>query len=468
MDIPSSLEQARQWLREGLFAQAEEMLSSLRRQLEAEPQPKVLLEVFRGLLAVAEIRGQASSVQEIVPKMLQTGREIFDFDSQPMGDLLHQAGKALASAGAGADAETFLLQAYRRLPQDRLVKFQWALRLGYFYASFGHPGHGLRWAKDAETKAETAEEKELATRAVASLLDAIEKGLEAQALRQPLLDHSPWMALDQARSQRRLGWASKADNLYRKALPGLPPKEQPRVYRELALTRLSRRDLAGAEQALVEGLQLCPTTSFEHHLLRAEQARLWQYQGRFAEAETVLREVLANWHERFQPHHPLCLKLSEVLVELGILKRDFSGALLSAQELLKTASQAYGEDHPSVARGLFWMALVWLYQNERPLAKQALVQAQFIWDQWEDVSDVERAQIHFGMGLVLVDELEFYPAEEQLRKAMELVEQQGLGGESAMFGYLLQGLSEVHKVTGRDRQAQEAADKSQELLRPRR
>lgn len=476
MDVDSSFQQAREWLAQGLIAEAKEMLFSVRRQLESESAPPPqMLQLWRGLLAIGQYLNDGQLVQEMVPKLLQLGRDLLEFDSQAMGSLLHEAGKALACAGAGADAETFFMQAYRRLPQEPRVKFDYALRLTYFYATYGHPEHALRWAKDAVLKSASLPEADriLAQRAVASLTDHLGKSMDALGLRQAALNaltsvNPAYLMLDQARSQRRLGWASKAEPLYREALRLLPEKERPRLYRELALCQLSRRDLAGAESTLREGMQNCESVSFAHQLMRAEQARLWQYQGRFAEADTALQEILALWSERFQPHHPLCLRLREVQAELCILRRDFRAALARSQELLKTASEAYGCEHPSVARALYWMAQTWTYEGEREKARQALAQARAIWDSWEDVSDAERAQLHFALGLLRADELEFYLAEEELRKACDLVEQQGMGSEAALLGYIMGGLSEIHRITGRDRQSQEAAQRSQELLRPRR
>jgi tetratricopeptide (TPR) repeat protein len=113
------------------------------------------------------------------------------------------------------------------------------------------------------------------------------------------------------------------------------------------------------------------------------------------------------------------------------------------------------------------MAQVWSHQGRREEAKQALTQARMIWDEWNEPCEIELAQVHFGQGLILVEELEFYKAEDEIRKACEIVEQ-GAGEQSPALGIFLAGLSEVHRVTGRDRQSQEAAQKSQELLRPKR
>ena len=46
--------------------------------------------------------------------------------------------------------------------------------------------------------------------------------------------------------------------------------------------------------------------------------------------------------------------------------------------------RAYGGEHPCVARALYWMAQVWLYEGAREQAKVALTQAQMIWDEWAD------------------------------------------------------------------------------------
>lgn len=473
MQIEASLAQARQWFSEGLFAQAQEMLESLRRQFEqAAPAPALVLDMWRGLLTVAQARSDDRAVQEAVPKLLQAGREQFDFDSEQMGALLHHAGQALAAIGAGSDAETFFTQAYRRLPETPQAKFDYACQLAYFYASYNHLDHALRWGKDAQARASNSTQKMLAERCVAALLDAQGKSLEAAGFRQQaqntLSDQNPaWLLVDQARGQRRLGLASRADSLYREAVRLLPDGDKARIYRELALNLLSRRDLAGAEAALVEGIQWVNPVSFEGQLLRAEQARLWQYQGRFNEAEQVIVEVLASWTERFLAHHPLCLRLREVLVELAILRRDYLQGLQKASEILQTASAAYGSEHPSVARALYWMSQVWVHEGERENAKQALTQAQMIWDEWADFAEVERALIHFGLGLIQADELEFYKAEEEVRKACELVEQRSLGENATVLGHFLAALGDIHRVTGRDRQSQEAAQRSQELLRPR-
>jgi hypothetical protein len=473
MQIEASLAQARQWFAEGLFAQAQEMLESLQRQFEQEtPALPLVLDLWRGLLAVAQARSDARAIQQAVSKLLQAGREQFDFDSEQMGALLHHAGQALAAIGAGSDAETFFTQAYRRLPDTPQAKFDYACQLAYFYASYNHLDYAMRWAREAQGRAADSAQKMLAERCVAALLDAQGKSLEAAGFRQQvqntLSDQNPaWLLVDQARGQRRLGLASRADGLYREAVRLLPDGDKARIYRELALNLLSRRDLAGAETALLEGMQWVNPVSFEGQLLRAEQARLWQYQGRFAEAEQVILEVLATWNERFLTHHPLCLRLREVLIELAILRRDYLQALEKAGDLLKSMASAYGSEHPGVARALYWMAQVWMHEGEREKAKQALIQAQMIWDEWADISDVERALIHFGLGLIQADELEFYKAEEELRRACELIEQRGLGENATVLGHFLASLGDIHRITGRDRQSQEAAQRSQELLRPR-
>ena len=473
MQIEASLAQARQWYSEGLFAQAQEMLESLTRQFEQEtPAPALALDAWRGLLAVAQARSDATTIQAAVPKVLQAGRELFDFDSEQMGALLHYAGQALAAIGSGSDAETFFTQAYRRLPDTPAAKFEYACQLAYFYASYGHLDHAIRWGRDAQERAVDNGQKMLAERCVAALLDAQGKSLEASGFRQlaqnALSDQNPaWLLVDQARSQRRLGLASRADALYREAVRLLPDGDKARIYRELALNLLSRRDLAGAEAALVEGMQWVNQVSFEGQLLRAEQARLWQYQGKFGEAEQVIGEVLAAWTERFLPHHPLCLRLRGVLIEMAILRRDYPAALQKASELLQSASASYGPEHPSVARALYWMGQVWMHEGERESAKQAFMQAQMIWEEWGDFSEVERAILYYGLGLIQADELEFYKAEEEIRKACELIEQRGLGEQAAVLGHFLASLSEIHRITGRDRQSQEAAQRSQELLRPR-
>lgn len=473
MEAKASLAQARQWVSEGLYPQAYEMLESLRRQFETEaPPPPLALDLWRGLLTVAQARADAALVQAAVPKLLQCGREIFEFDSQQMGALLHQSGQALAAIGAGSDAETFFTQAYRRLPDTHEARFNYACQLAYFYASYGHLDHATRWAKDAQQRAADSTQRMLAERCLAGLLDIQGKSLEASGFRQnaqhALSDQNPaWLLVDQARSQRRLGLASRADGYYREAARLLPDSDKARIYRELALNLLSRRDLAGAEQALKDGAQFVNEVSFEGQLLRAEQARLWQYQGRFAEAETAIAEVLAAWNERFLPHHPLCLRLREMLIELTLLRRDFGSALQKAGELLKSCAESYGSEHPSVARALYWMAQVWMHEGERERAKQALLQAQMIWEEWADHPEVERALIHYAMGLIFADELEFYKAEEEMAKAISLLEQRGLGNQAVVLGHILAGASEVYRITGRDRQAQEAANRSQELLRPK-
>jgi hypothetical protein len=51
------------------------------------------------------------------------------------------------------------------------------------------------------------------------------------------------------------------------------------------------------------------------------------------------------------------------------------------------------------------MSQVWVHEGERENAKQALTQAQMIWDEWADFAEVERALIHFGLGLIQADEL---------------------------------------------------------------
>lgn len=474
MQIQESFQQARQWLSQGMLAQSQEMLDSLRREFEQQPpSPRDDLELWKGLLALAQARQDADAVHEAVPRLLQAGRQSFEFDSPQMGALLHEAAQALASIGSGSDAETFFTQAYRRLPEDSASRFGYSYRLAFFYASYGHISHALSWARDAVKHSLELgpEQKMLAQRCMASLLDAEGKSLEALGLRQQIQaltgSTSPWISVDQARSQRRLGAASKAEGHYREALQALPVEERPRIYRELALTALSRRDLAGAEAALVEGLAGADPVSFEAQLLRLEQARLWQFQGRFPECQAVVAEILALWSERFKPQHPLCLKLHEVLIEINILQRDFLQALERCKKRLRLAADAYGSHHPSVARALYWMAQVWSHQGCREEAKQALTQAQMIWDEWNEPCEIERAQVHFGQGLILAEELEFYKAEDEIRKACDIVEQ-GAGDQSPALGTFLAGLSEVHRVTGRDRQSQEAAQKSQELLRPKR
>jgi len=473
MQIEASLAQARQWLSEGLISEAYEMLLSLRRQFEQEaPAAPLLLDMWRGLLTLAQARSDARLVQEVVPKMLQAGRDQFEFDSSQMGSLLHHAGQALAAIGAGADAETFFMQAYRRLPDLPKARYDYGLQLAYFYASYGHIDQALRWAKDAAGKASNPEELMLAHRAICCFYDAQGKSLEAAGLRQQgqtsMPDQSPgWLLIDQARSQRRLGLASRADALYREAVGHLPDSDKARVYREIALNLLSRRDLAGAEAALVEGMNWVNPVSFEGQLLRAEQARLWQFQGRFPDTEAVVQEILALWSERFAPHHPLCLRLREVLVELSILRRDWMQGLARAQDLLRVSSGAYGGEHPSVARALYWMAQVWLYEGTREHAKVALTQAQMIWEEWADFAEVERALIDFGMGLIFADELEFYKAEDEMKKSCDLIEQRGLGDQALVLGHLLSARGDICRITGRDRQAQDCLQRSQELLRPK-
>ncbi|MBS2039558.1 hypothetical protein JST97_31515 [bacterium] len=473
MQAQASLKQAREWLSQGMFAEAWEMLLSLRREFEANPPDKpLLLDMWRGLLTLAQARSDARMVQEIVPKMLQAGREQFEFDSSQMGALLHHAGQALAAIGAGSDAETFFMQAYRRLPDEKKPRHDYGLQLAYFYASYGHLDQALRWAKEAAGKSSSPEELMLAHRAICCFYDAQGKSLEAAGLRQQgqasIPDQNPgWILIDQARSQRRLGLASRADALYREGLAHLPDGDKARIYREIALNLLSRRDLAGAEAALVEGAQWVNPVSFEAQLLRAEQARLWQFQGRFAETETVVQEILALWCERFSPHHPVCLRLREVLVEISILRRDWMQGIGRAEELLRISAGAYGSEHPCVARALYWMGQVWLYEGAREQAKQAFVQAQMIWDEWGDFSEVERALIHFGLGLIFADELEFYKAEDEMKKACDLIEQRGLGNQALVLGHLLSARGDICRVTGRDRQAQECGQRSQELLRPK-
>jgi len=473
MDFEASLKQARQWVSEGLLSQAQEMLDSLRRQSEEQPPaPALNLDLWRGILVVATQRCDAAQIQEAVPKLLQAGRALFEFDSEPMGALLHQAGQSLAAIGAGSDAETFLTQAYRRLPDTPQAKFDYACQLVYFYAAYGFLEHALRWAKDAQGRAQDSAQRMLIERAIACLYDALGKSAEAAGFRQQtqntISDQNPaWLLVDQARSQRRMGLASRADGYYREAVRLLPDSDKARIYRELALNLLNRRDLAGAEAALVEGMQWVSAVSFEGQLLRAEQARLWQYQGRFGEAEPILQEVLSSWSERFQAHHPLCLRLREVLVEFEILRRNFGLALARAGEILQLASAAHGSEHPAVARALYWMALVFGYEGEREKARQALVQAQNIWEAWADSSELERALIHYGLGLIQAEELEFYRAEEELQKASLLIEQRGLGENASVRGHFLAALSDIHRITGRDRQSQEEAQRSQELLRPR-
>lgn len=474
MQIQDSLLQARQWLAQGRLKECQEMLMSLRRQFEqTAPPPQDDLELWKGLLALAQARRDPVAVQEAIPKVLQAGRQVYDFDSTAMGSLMHQAAQALASVGSGSEAETFFTQAYRRLPEDVGVRYRYALGLAFFYASYGHRPHAHSWARDAvKHSLELGPQEQLqAQRAAAALLDLEGKSLEAIALRQQAQvaagTPSPWVAIDQARSQRRLGWASKAEVHYREALELLPTEEKPRIFRELALTLLSRRDLAGAEACLSEGLALADPVAFEAQLLRLEQARLWQYQGRFPETKAVIEEVLALWGERFGVAHPLCLKLHEVLIELKILQRDFLGALEVCKKRLQLAAQTYGSHHPSVARALFWMAQVWNYQGARDEARQALRQAEMIWDEWNEPDEVERALVHYAQGLMLSQDLEFYKAEDEMRKACDILEH-GMGEQCSALGYFLSGLSEVHKVTGRDRQSQEEAQRSQELLRPRR
>lgn len=473
MQAEASLVQARQWLSEGLYQQAYEMLLSLRREFEEQPpSPALQLDMWRGLLTLAQARSDANLVQELVPKLLQSGRDQFEFDSGQMGALLHHAGQALAAIGAGSDAETFFLQAYRRLPETPKVRYDYALQLAYFYASYGHVDQAMRWVKDAAGRVSNHEEMMLVHRAICSFYDAQGKSMEASGLRQQgqssIPDQNPaWLLIDQARSQRRLGLASRADALYREAVGHLPDSDKARIYREIALNLLSRRDLAGAEAALVEGMQWVNPVSFEGQLLRAEQARLWQFQGRFTDTEVVVSEVLALWSERFSPHHPLCLRLREVLVELAILRRDWMQGLARAQELLRISSGSYGGEHPCVARALYWMGQVWLYEGAREQAKQAFLQAQLIWDEWADFAEVERALIHFGLGLIFADELEFYKAEDEMKKSCDLIEQRGLGDGALVLGHLLSARSDICRITGRDRQAQECGQRSQELLRPK-
>jgi tetratricopeptide (TPR) repeat protein len=473
MQAEASLTQAREWLSQGLFSEAFEMLLSLRREFEATPPAApLLLDMWRGLLTLAQARSDARLVQEVVPKLLQAGREQFEFDSSQMGALLHHAGQALAAIGAGSDAETFFMQAFRRLPEEKKPRYDYGLQLAYFYASYGHLDQALRWAKDAAGKSSNPEELMLAHRAICCFYDAQGKSLEAAGLRQQGQSSMPglnpgWLLIDQARSQRRLGLASRADALYREGLGHLPDGDKARIYREIALNLLSRRDLAGAEAALLEGAQWVNPVSFEGQLLRAEQARLWQFQGRFAETEAVVQEILALWCERFAPHHPVCLRLREVLVELSILRRDWMQGIQRAQELLRVSAGAYGGEHPCVARALYWMGQVWLYEGAREQAKQAFTQAQMIWDEWADLAEVERALIHFGLGLIFADEMEFYKAEDEMKKSCDLIEQRGLGDQALVLGHLLSARGDICRITGRDRQAQECAQRSQELLRPK-
>jgi tetratricopeptide (TPR) repeat protein len=474
MDASSSFRQAREWLQSGQIEPAHEMLQSLRRQFEgSEPSRELQLELWRGLLTVAQALSDGTMVQEVVPKLLQLGREMFEFESQQMGSLLHQAGQALAATGAGGDAETFFTQAYRRLPSATLAKHRYAQELGFFYALYGHHEFALRWVSEASLSAAELgpAERVLAARSAAAILDVTEKSLEAQAVRQQAMTVDPeesrgWLLVDQARGQRRLGWASKAEALYREALQHLPLAEQPRIWRELALTLLSRRDLAGADAALEAGLAVAQPVSFLGQLLRAEQARLYQFQGRFGDAERILLEVLASWEERYQAHHPICLRLREPLIELCILRRDFVAAMDRARKLLQIVADRYGSAHAGIARALFWMAQVFNYEGNRDGAKQALEQADIIWEDWVDLWEVERAQILFGLGLIFADELEFYRAEDEVRRACEMVEQ-GCSSKAVVLGHFLAGLSDIHRVTGRDRQSQEAAERSQELIRPK-
>jgi len=475
MQVQQSLEQAREWLAQGLLKECYEMLQSLEREFEQnKPEPSVQLDLYRGLLAVSLARGKSQDVNNYATRALQLGRELYDFESEVLGAILFESGNALADIGQGSEAETLLLQAYRRLPDDDGQHDVDALHLAQFYSRYGHFQQSLLWAKDAlgRSPALDSGRRFLAQRTVASLLDVLSKSLEAIEQRQQAIsssDENPAYAmLDQARSQRRLGWAGKAIALYRESLHILPGPEKARVWRELALTQLSRRDLEGAASSLEEGLKAASEVSFEWHLLKAEKARLYQFQGQFAEAEQAMAEVLAPLAERFQAHHPLVLRLLEVTIELALVRREFSLAQERARELLKTSSTAYGEDHPSVARALYWLGLLWGLQGQREAAQQAFFQAQLIWDAWDDLPDLERSLIHYAAALIQVDKLEFFKAEEQMELAVRLIEQQGLGENAQILGHLLNARADIHRVTGRDRQAQQSAERAQLLLQPRR
>lgn len=459
--------EARAALAAGRAEAALELLQAVRSEYDRQPTPAALqLEVWRGLLAVAHFQADAAAVQEAVQMTMQLGRELCAFDSQELGSILHQAALALASVGAGGDAETFFMQAFRRLPDDARAQFDYLCGVIRFYSLYGYVEYASRWSGRARELAPDAESIQALERMQALLMDAEGKGVQANTLRAQSPTTDAWKLLDQARSQRRLGWASKADPLFTAAMSDLPDSQRPLVARELALTRLSRRDVMGAQNALFEAEAELDPVTFEAQLLVAERARLLQFQGMFAEAEALWLEVIASWDERFGPGHPLTLRLRERLVELCILRRTYLPGIGRCKEMLKDAATRFGAGSLPVARALYWMALVWSASGNRDGMRQALKQAREIWDEQGDLWDVERAQVHYATGMLLADEMEFYRAEEEIRKAIDMTES-CCGDKLALLGTFLNGLADIQKITGRDRGAQESAARAQELLRPK-
>ena len=186
-----------------------------------------------------------------------------------------------------------------------------------------------------------------------------------------------------------------------------------------------------------------------------ELSRTYEKQGRLAEAEPMLQQLLIEFEAALGPDHDLTL---DVCSEMGkiLVNQDDETKLLDAEAMLQRALLGYkkvqGLDHEFTAIAWYNLGLVLKDQGKLHEAEDIFQQALLGYRKVHGLDHEDMVDTQYFLGLVLKDREKLQEAEDMFQQALSGLEKIR-GKDHEWTKYTANVLSEIYEKQGRRKEA---------------
>jgi len=201
------------------------------------------------------------------------------------------------------------------------------------------------------------------------------------------------------------------------------------IERTLTFDRTIRRDDYWKSTSSIVGGLVVPTTIKEsgirkYALSSATVGTLYGKAGRFAEAESILKDSIATCEKSYDAKHPETAAITVDLAHVYIHQGRFDEAEKLLKRALNIREQAYGQDHSEVAKSLLLLGLVYDAQGKYIDAEPILLRARTIFEASFGAQHPTTAQAINNLARVYISQGKHAEAEPLFRQALRVFEKE--------------------------------------------
>jgi tetratricopeptide (TPR) repeat protein len=187
---------------------------------------------------------------------------------------------------------------------------------------------------------------------------------------------------------------------------------------------------------------------------------LYQAQGRYAEAEPLLRRAISICEQQLGPEHPITALSLNNLSSLYQAQGKYTEAELLLQRAVSIREQQLGADHPDTATSINDLAGLYRSQSKYEQAQPLYLQALAIREQQLGANHPDTATSINDLALLFEDQRKQTEAESLYLRALAIREQQ-LGADHPSTLQSLSNLAKLYQKQGKNIEAESLLRKVQ-------